>query len=108
MALIPAEYPALLTRLRELIQQAQHEAALALNTRLVDLYWHIGREILAQQNQQGWGAKVIDQLALDLVRAFSESKGFSTPEFKVYAGVRGGVARGGNCATAAAQLAVGP
>lgn len=41
------------------------------------LYWSIGRDILVRQQQQGWGAKVIERLAKDLRRAFPEMKGFS-------------------------------
>ncbi|MEG4087778.1 MULTISPECIES: hypothetical protein [unclassified Microcoleus] len=29
------------------------------------LYWPIGRNILNRQQQRGWGAKVIDPLAVD-------------------------------------------
>jgi len=38
----------------------------------------IGRDILARQQQQGWGAKVIDRLARDLHHEFPDLKGFST------------------------------
>lgn len=41
------------------------------------LYWQIGRDILARQASQGWGAKVIERLAHDLRTAFPEMKGFS-------------------------------
>jgi hypothetical protein len=34
-------------------------------------YWQIGRDILARQAAQGWGAKVIERLALDLRAAFA-------------------------------------
>jgi hypothetical protein len=43
----------------------------------VTLYLQIGRDILARQAEQGWGAKVIDRLAHDLRNAFPEMKGFS-------------------------------
>lgn len=46
---LPTDYPALLSRLRERIRQAQLEAALAVNARVVVMYWHIGRAILRQQ-----------------------------------------------------------
>ena len=36
---------------------------------LVLLYWHSGREILARQAEQGWGAQVIKLLAQDLRNA---------------------------------------
>ncbi|WP_284268487.1 DUF1016 N-terminal domain-containing protein [Bradyrhizobium iriomotense] len=35
----------------------------------VGLYWNIGRDILARQERDGWGAKIIDRLADDLGRA---------------------------------------
>jgi predicted nuclease of restriction endonuclease-like (RecB) superfamily len=41
------------------------------------LYWQIGRDILARQRNEGWGAKVIERLAQDLRNAFPEMKGFS-------------------------------
>ncbi len=41
------------------------------------LYWRIGRSILERQKKHGWGAKVIDRLALDLRTAFPEMRGFS-------------------------------
>ncbi len=48
-----------------------------MNRELVLLYWQIGRDILARQASQGWGAKVIERLAHDLRTAFPEMKGFS-------------------------------
>ncbi len=52
--------------LKARIQSAQIRAALAVNRELVTLYWQTGRDILARQQQQGWGAKVIERLARDL------------------------------------------
>lgn len=45
------------------------------------LYWQIGRDILARQQAQGWGAKVIERLSRDLRREFPELKGFSRTNF---------------------------
>ena len=50
---------------------------LAANSAMVLLYWDIGRMILARQEQEGWGAKVIDRLSADLREAFADLKGFS-------------------------------
>lgn len=72
-----SEYEAFLQALTTRIEHAQVRAALAVNHELVLLYWQIGRDILARQQQQGWGAKVIDQLSRDLRRAFPDLKGFS-------------------------------
>lgn len=33
------------------------------NASMIRLYWNIGRAILAKQEQEGWGAKVIDRMA---------------------------------------------
>ncbi|HEY3376935.1 MAG TPA: DUF1016 N-terminal domain-containing protein [Armatimonadota bacterium] len=41
------------------------------------LYWQIGREILAREQGQGWGKKIIPRLADDLRQAFPEMRGFS-------------------------------
>ena len=43
-------------------------AALAANAAMVLLYWDIGQIILARQGEEGWGAKVIDRLALICAR----------------------------------------
>jgi predicted nuclease of restriction endonuclease-like (RecB) superfamily len=66
-----------LSDLKSRIQNARMRAALAVNTELVRLYWEIGRDILARQQQQGWGAKVIERLAADLRNEFQDMKGFS-------------------------------
>ena len=41
------------------------------------LYWHIGKEILDRQQQQGWGAKIIERLSKDLQKEFPKMKGLS-------------------------------
>jgi predicted nuclease of restriction endonuclease-like (RecB) superfamily len=73
----PAGYAEWLGELKNRIHKAQQRATLAVNRELVQLYWQIGRDILARQAQQGWGAKIIDRLAHDLRNAFPEMKGFS-------------------------------
>lgn len=70
-------YDDLLLELKTKISNAQLRAALAVNKELTLLYWQIGRDILQRQQQQGWGAKVINRLAADLQKAFPEMKGFS-------------------------------
>ncbi len=70
-------YQTWLVQLKSQIQSAQQRAALAVNAELVALYWQIGNDILQRQQQQGWGSKVIEQLAHDLRKAFPELKGFS-------------------------------
>jgi predicted nuclease of restriction endonuclease-like (RecB) superfamily len=75
-------YDDFLRELKERIRSAQVRAALSVNRELVLLYWQIGREIINRQQQQGWGAKVIERLARDLKAAFPEMKGFSARNLK--------------------------
>jgi predicted nuclease of restriction endonuclease-like (RecB) superfamily len=73
----PAGYADWLGELKTRIESARLRASLAVNHELIALYWQIGRDILARQAEQGWGAKVIDRLSQDLRAAFPEMKGFS-------------------------------
>jgi predicted nuclease of restriction endonuclease-like (RecB) superfamily len=75
--LLPKDYAQWLSDLKARINQAQQRATLSVNRELIKLYWQIGKDILARQGAQGWGAKVIDRLALDLRTSFPEMKGFS-------------------------------
>ena len=76
-ALLPGDYQLWLATLKQRVRSAQQRAVLSVNRELVLLYWQIGRDILDRQQAQGWGAKVIDQLAGDLTTAFPDMKGFS-------------------------------
>jgi predicted nuclease of restriction endonuclease-like (RecB) superfamily len=71
------QYSRWLAELKLRIQAAQQRATLSVNRELILLYWQIGQDILQRQQTQGWGAKVIEQLAKDLTSAFPNMKGFS-------------------------------
>ena len=75
-------YAALLASIKERIWSAQIRAAVAVNQELVVLYWTIGKEILTRQRTEGWGTKVIDQLAKDLRQIFPEMQGLSPRNLK--------------------------
>lgn len=79
---LPEGYEQFLGGLKDRIREAQLRAALAVNRELVLLYWSLGRDILIRQGEQGWGAKVIDRLAVDLKRAFPGMAGFSARNLK--------------------------
>ena len=81
-ASLPAGYASFLDGLKARIRAAQVKAALAVNAELVLLYWRIGRDILARQEREGWGAHVIDRLSADLRAAFPEMRGFSPRNLK--------------------------
>jgi hypothetical protein len=46
------------------------------------LYWQIGVQILAKQEEEGWGRKVITHLARDLSQAFPDITGLSSRNLK--------------------------
>lgn len=70
-------YASFFDELKTAIRQAQLKAGLSVNRELTTLYWQIGKDILRQQADLGWGSKVIGLLAQDLKRTFPEMKGFS-------------------------------
>ena len=78
----PAGYTDWLGEIKGQIHEAQQRASQALNLELVLLYWKIGSSILARQDQQGWGAKVVDRLANDLRVNFPSMQGFSVRNLK--------------------------
>ena len=79
---LPAGYAPLLADLKARVRAAQVRAVLSVNRELVLLYWHIGREILRCQRDEGWGAKVVERLAQDLRTEFPEIEGFSPRNLK--------------------------
>lgn len=79
--IVPA-YDLWISDLKKRIRSAQTRAALAVNSELVILYWEIGKDILDRQQKEGWGAKVIDQLAADLRHEFPSMSGFSPRNMK--------------------------
>ena len=55
---------------------------LKANSSMICLYWNIGKAILQKQEEEGWGAKVIDRMAKDLKDAFPDMSGFSPRNIK--------------------------
>ena len=84
-------YVALVAELKQRIADARLRAALSVNRELVPLYWEIGRDILSHEGSEGWGAKVIDRLAVDLGRLPGNDWPVR-PKPQIYACVRRGVA----------------
>jgi predicted nuclease of restriction endonuclease-like (RecB) superfamily len=79
---LPADYPQLLDELKQRIRQERLRVVMAANAAMVLLYWDIGRAILDRQEQEGWGAKVIDRLSADLRREFPDMQGLSPRNLK--------------------------
>ena len=59
------------------IEQAQVRLIVAANAQMLFHYWKVGYYILYHQQQQGWGSKIIKQLAKAIRLNFPEKKGYS-------------------------------
>jgi len=75
--ILEGAYHELLDDLKNRIRNARVRAALNVNRELTQLYWQIGQAILERQAEEGRGAKVIERLADDLRREFTDMKGLS-------------------------------
>lgn len=76
----PNAYSTFLSRLTERIHTAQIRAALALNQKLISLYWQIGQLILEQEKQGNWNDKAVGRLSRNLKRNFPNANEFSPQE----------------------------
>ena len=59
------------------IEQVQVRLITAANAQMLFHYWKIGNYILYHQNLQGWGSKIIKQLAKAIRLNYPEKKGYS-------------------------------
>jgi predicted nuclease of restriction endonuclease-like (RecB) superfamily len=71
------DYREWLGNLKTRFRQVQLKAAVAVNTALLQFYWELGADIVAQQVSQRWGSGFLDKLSQDLMQEFPDMKGFS-------------------------------
>jgi len=79
---LPDWYPKFLVSLSDCVSQGQRRASLVVNQELIKTHWHIRRDILDRQSQQGEGTKVIDRLSADLRQRYPDGKGSSPRNLK--------------------------
>ena len=77
-AIVNAEYKTFFKEIKERIYKAQYDALKAVNKELINLYWDIGKSIVAKQEKLGWGKAIVETLAQDLQKEFSGIQGFSS------------------------------
>ncbi|MEW6739229.1 MAG: PDDEXK nuclease domain-containing protein [Nitrospirota bacterium] len=77
-SVVTAEYKTFLKEIKERIYKAQYDALKAVNKELINLYWDIGRSIVAKQEKLGWGKAIVETLAKDLQKEFPGIQGFSS------------------------------
>ncbi|GMV78112.1 MAG: hypothetical protein AMXMBFR79_12450 [Chitinophagaceae bacterium] len=76
------QYKVWFSNIKESINSVKLQTALQVNTNMLMLYWFIGNEIIEKTEQEKWGSGVIKQLAIDLQKAFPDTKGFSERNLK--------------------------
>ncbi|MEU9318885.1 DUF1016 N-terminal domain-containing protein [Streptomyces sp. NPDC048295] len=77
-----------------------------VNTEMLQMYWEIGRTILARQREEKWGAKVVGRIAAELKAEFPAQRGVQHAEPSVHAADGSNLART-ICATGCCAIAMG-
>ncbi|GBU21675.1 hypothetical protein R80B4_01575 [Fibrobacteres bacterium R8-0-B4] len=78
-----SEYRDWLRDLKRQIKTGQIKAALSVNSRMIALYWDLGRQIAEKQEKAKWGSGFIEQLSKDLRDEFPEMTGFSLRNLQI-------------------------
>ncbi len=75
------EYRSLKKEIGELLARGREQAARAVNTLLVETYWHIGRHIVefeqSGKEKAEYGTELLDRLSKDLTQEFGKGFGRS-------------------------------
>jgi len=72
-----SSYSQFIKSLKDKVRSARLRASLAVNRELMQLYWEIGKDVVARQNVEKWGSNVIERIARDLQNEFPGIEGFS-------------------------------
>ena len=75
-------YDSWIRSIKERVQRARIKATMLANSEQILLYWDVGHDILAKQNSEGWGTKVVERMSADLKAAFPDMKGWSPRTLK--------------------------
>ncbi len=60
-----------------MIRESHYNAAKAVNTELINLYWNVGQYISKQLASATWGDKTVEELATFIQKEYTEVKGFN-------------------------------
>ncbi|MEN8654767.1 PDDEXK nuclease domain-containing protein [Streptomyces sp. 21So2-11] len=79
---LPPGFYQMVDDLKSIVRGAHMRAQLKVNTEMLQMYWEIGRTILARQRSEKWGSKVIDRISTELRTEFPNQRGFSRSNLK--------------------------
>ena len=71
-------YKDFIITLKQKIYSAKTKAIVSANRLMIELYFEIGKEIVSNQQSQGWGKSVVEQMSKDLKDEFGEKSGYSS------------------------------
>lgn len=71
-----------LAQLKDKFRNVQMNAAIAVNSEMLQFYWELGAEIVEKQKTSSWGDRLLPHLSRDLSAEFPEMKGFSVSNLK--------------------------
>jgi len=71
------DFTTFVKEIKEKILSSQYEALKSVNRELIELYWHIGKDIVEKQEAFGWGKSIVKNLSQELQTEFVGMRGFS-------------------------------
>lgn len=77
------EYKQWLQHLCEEIDRQRLKAVMQLNASTLQHYRWLGNDIVQKQKEQGWSAKVINQLSADLQKRYGSDSGYSARNLRI-------------------------
>lgn len=75
--MISKDYKGTLELIRHEIQTARFQVVKTITKEHIGLYWKIGKIILEQQKEEGWGKSVVEKISNDLQKDFPGNNGYS-------------------------------
>lgn len=72
------EYITWIAELKDRYRSAQTKAAVKVNAEKLMFNWQLGRDLVQKKAEERWGSGVVEQVSLDLKKAFPNADGFST------------------------------
>lgn len=76
------EYKVWIENIKDRIKHSQIKASVKVNCELLDLYWDIGRNIVAKQKNAKWGEAFLATMSKHLQKTFPNMSGFSVQNLK--------------------------
>ena len=76
------EYKTWIENIKDRIKHSQIKASVKVNYEMLDLYWDLGRDIVAKQKNAKWGEAFLATMSKDLRKTFPNMSGFSVQNLK--------------------------